>query len=317
MRYWIAPCFIGLFVCSAAFANHGPGASGGGSATFSGETLAPGKFELSLREDYTQFEHFSRSAAENRARIGGDFDALDRGFITTAELGYGVTEDFQIGASIGYYIGHDFRGADLEDDGSIETSTTNPDGLTDLALLGKYRLLRGRPGNLALIGGVVIPTGRASVGLRNGEGLSPTDQPGTGRWGIPLGLAYSRFLTSRVTVDASVLYTYRFEKDGFKVGDRLDTGLALAYRFTESIKSFPQYSVFAELNDVYLFNDREDGVNDPNSGSNTLYVTPGVRVRFNPTASLTVAPSFPVVEDLNGDQGKVDFKLAITVTFGF
>jgi hypothetical protein len=228
-----------------------------------------------------------------------------------------VTEDFQVGGSIGYYIGHDFRGADLQEDGSIETSTTNPDGLTDLALLAKYRLLRGRPGNLSVIGGVVAPTGRSSVALRNGERLSPTDQPGTGRWGIALGLAYSRFLTPRVTVDASVLYTYRFEKDGFKVGDRLDTGLALAYRLTESILSFPQYSLFAELNDVYLFNDRVEGVNDPNSGSNTLYVTPGLRVRFNPNASLTVAPSFPVVEDLNGDQGKVDFKLAITLNLGF
>src|SRR3954462_379915 len=96
-----------------AVASHGPGASGGGSATISGETLLPGRFELSLREDYTQFEHFSKSAAEKRARTGGDFDALDRGFITSAELAYGVTEDLQISAALGYYIGHDFRGADL------------------------------------------------------------------------------------------------------------------------------------------------------------------------------------------------------------
>jgi hypothetical protein len=317
MRYALAPCLIVLFFASTSFANHGPGASGGGSATISGETLLPGKFELSLREDYAQFEHFSKSAAENRARAGGDFDALDRGFITSAELAYGVTEDLQIGASLGYFIGHDFRGADLQDDGSVETSTTNPDGLTDLALIGKYRLLRGRPGNLALIVGVIVPTGRSSVALKNGERLSPTDQPGTGRWGLPVGFGYSRFLTPHLTIDASILYTFRFEKDDFKVGDRLDTGIALAYRLTESVQSFPQYSVFAEVNDVYLFNDRVQDENDPNSGSNTLYITPGFRVRFNPTASLTVAPSFPVIEDLNGDQGKVDFKLAITLSLSF
>jgi hypothetical protein len=152
------------------------------------------------------------------------------------------------------------------------------------------------------------------VALRSAEQLSPTDQPGTGRWGLPVGFAYSRFLTSHLTIDASALYTFRFEKDDFKVGDRLDLGLAFAYRLTESIKAFPQYSVFAELNDVYLFNDRGDGENDPNSGSNTLYITPGFRVRFSPQMSLTVAPSFPVVEDLNGDQGKVEFKLAVTFT---
>jgi hypothetical protein len=317
MRYLVAPSLIVLFFASTALANHGPGASGGGSATISGETLLPGRFELSLREDYAQFEHFSRSGAENRARIGGDFDALDRGFITSAELAYGVTEDLQIGASLGYFIGHDFRGADLQADGSIETSTTNPDGLTDLVLTAKYRLLRGRPGNLALVVGVVIPTGRATAALVSGEQLSPTDQPGTGRWGLPIGFGYSRFLTANLTMDASVLYTFRFEKDDFKVGDRLDTGLALAYRLTESVKTFPQYSVFAELNDVYLFNDRFQGQNEANSGSNTVYVTPGVRVRFSPAASLTVAPSFPVIEDLNGDQGKVDFKLAITLSLSF
>ncbi len=317
MRYTTALSLIIFLIAPGARANHGPGASGGGSATISGETLLQGHFEFSLREDYSQFEHFSKSAAENRARAGGDFDALARGFITTAEFAYGITDDFQISASIGYFIGHEVRGADLEDDGSVNTSTTNPDGLTDLALIGKYRLLQGQPGNLAIVAGVIIPTGRSSVALHNGESLSPTDEPGTGRWGIPFGFGYSRFLTPHITVDASVLYTLRFQRDDFKVGDRLDFGLAFAYRLTDSIKTFPQYSVFAELNDVYLFNDRDHGQNDPNSGSNTLYITPGMRVRFNPTMSLTVAPSFPIIEDLNGDQGKVEFKLAVTFSLSY
>jgi hypothetical protein len=199
----------------------------------------------------------------------------------------------------------------------VDTSTTNPDGLTDLAIIGKYRLLQGKPGNLSVLAGVIVPTGRGNVALRSGEALSPTDEPGTGRWGLPFGFGYSRFLTSHLTVDASAFYTLRFQKDHFKVGDRLDLGLAFAYRLTESIKTFPQYSVFLELNDVYLFNDRDHGVNDPNSGSNTLYITPGLRVRFNPTMALTVAPSFPVIEDLNGDQGKVDFKMAVTFSLSY
>ena len=80
----------------------------------------------------------------------------------------------------------------------------------------------------------------------------------------------------------------------FKVGDRFDTGVALAYRLTESIKTFPQYSVFAELNDVQLMRDEDGGVEDPNSGSNTLYLTPGGRIRFNKNWALTVAPSLPI-----------------------
>ena len=147
--------------------------------------------------------------------------------------------------------------------------------------------------------------------------LSPTDAPGTGRFGLPVGLAYSRFLTSRVTIDASVAYTVRFEKDDFKVGNRLDAGVALAYRLTESIQDFPNYSVFVELNDVYLAKDRDHGDLDPNSGSNTLYVTPGFRVRLDPHSALTIAPSFPVYQDVNGDQGKVEFKAALIYSLSF
>ena len=40
-----------LILSVTARANHGPGASGGGNATVSGETLKPGRFEISLRED--------------------------------------------------------------------------------------------------------------------------------------------------------------------------------------------------------------------------------------------------------------------------
>ena len=52
---------------STALANHGPGTSGGGSATAPGETLKRGRFDLSLREDYTQFQHINRAGAERRA----------------------------------------------------------------------------------------------------------------------------------------------------------------------------------------------------------------------------------------------------------
>lgn len=313
----LAACLVAALLPATARANHGPGASGGGTYTLSGETLKEGHFELSFREDYSQFEHFSRPAAEQRAREGGDFDALDRGFLTSAEFGYGLTDDLQVGGSLGYFVGRGFIGSEAQEDGSVETSTANPEGLTDLALTAKYRVMRGQPGNLAVLVGVVLPTGRSDVRLRNGERLTPTDQPGTGRFGLPVGLGYSRFLSPRVTLDASVAYTVRFEKDQFKVGDRFDAGVALAYRLTESIRAFPQISVFAELNDVYLMKDRAHGESDPNSGGNTLYVTPGFRVRFNANSSLTLAPSFPVLQDLNGDQGKVDFKVAVSYTMSF
>ena len=307
-------------VASVVFAagargNHGPGASGGGNATISGETLKPGSYELTLREDFAAFQPFNFNQAAERARHGGDFDALNHGFIMTVDLAVGVMPDLQIGLSTGYFIGRDFQSASLQPNGSVEHSNANPTGLTDLLITGKYRVLKGAPGNLAIVAGVKIPSGRNDVHLANLEKLSPTDQPGTGAWDFPVGLAYSRFLTPKLTIDASVMYTFRTQRDYFKVGDRIDGGVALAYRLTDRITDFPQFSVFAEVNDVYLIKDKNRGVKDPNSGSNTVYLTPGMRIRFNKNLALTVAPSFPMYQVDYGDQGKVRFKMAVSLSY--
>jgi hypothetical protein len=298
-----------------AYANHGPGASGGGSATISGETLKPESYELTLREDFAAFEPFSTAQSIARARRGGDFDSLNHGFITSVDLAYGLMPDLQIGLTTGYFIGRDFKSASLQPDGSVTTADANPNGLTDLLLAGKYRLLKGQPGNLSIVAGVKIPTGRTDVHLSNTERLSPTDSPSTGGWDFPIGLCYSRFLTPKITVDASVLYTFRTQRNYVKVGDRIDAGAALAYRITDKIKDFPQFSVFAEVNDVYLMKDKDHGEKDSNSGSNTVYLTPGARLRFSKNVSLTVAPSFPVYQVDYGDQGKVRFKMAVGLSF--
>src|SRR5262245_35767648 len=232
----LAVVFIMAF-SSPLRANHGPGTSGGGSSTVSGETLKPGQIDLSLRVDYTKFENISRAGAERTALRSGEFDALDDATITTVGISYGLIGDIQLSAAIGYYWGRNFVDAESEDGIEAESATADPEGLTDLSLSAKWRIIKGAPGNVALIGGVIAPTGRDDVRLSNGELLEPSSQPGTGAWAFQAGIAYSRFLTSRVTIDASGIYTFRTEHDGFEVGDRADLGVALAYRLTESIRS--------------------------------------------------------------------------------
>ena len=131
-------------------------------------------------------------------------------------------------------------------------------------------------------------------------------------------MGYSRFLTSQLTTDLGAVYTLRTEYDGFKVGDRLDLGVALAYRLTPSIRQFPNWSVFGEANAVWIGKDHSDEEGDnPNSGGWTIYLTPGVRVRFNEQVAFTFAGSVPVSQDLNGDQIESRFKLAASLSFSF
>jgi hypothetical protein len=298
-------------------AHHGPGTSGGGSSTISGETLKRGSWELDLREDYTSFERFSRDEAESHASRAGEFDALDQSFVTSLTLSYGVTDDFQLAATTGYYYASNFVNAELGPADEIESGTADPAGLLDLWLSVKYRVMQGQPGNLALVGGIKLPIGRDDVRLDNGERLEPSSQPGSGAWDFQGGLAYSRFLTSRWTIDASVLYTFRTTNDDFKVGDRFDGGMALAYRITEDIGRFPQWSVFGELNSVWVQKDHPGEGSNPNTGGVTVFVTVGGRVRFSPRVALTLAPALPVYQDLNGDQAKTQFKAAATLSFSF
>lgn len=297
-----------------ALANHGPGTSGGGSSTASGETLKQGRFDLSLRTDFTQFDSFTRAEAGQKAIVNGECDSLDRALVQSASLSYGITDDFQVGAQIGYYWGDNFVSAEDDGAGGAEIATADPRGLTDLWLQAKYRVMHGAAGHLALIGGVKLPTGDDDEKLSNGERLEPSSQPGTGAVDFQLGAAYSRYLTSRITLDASTIYTLRGEHDDFQVGDRFDAGLALAWRATESVQTFPNLSLSAEVFGVWLDKDQDDGTDNDQTGGTTIYFSPGVRERFNDKLAVSLAPAFPIYQDQNGDQVESDYKLSATVS---
>jgi hypothetical protein len=307
-----------LLACApVARGNHGPGTSGGGTTTSSGELLKKGQFELALRTDYTQFENVSRAEAEARALVSGEFDAIDRSVIETASISYGVCDSFQLGASFGYYWGSNFVDAESDGMGGAESATADPDGITDLWLSGKFRLMHGSAGHLAAIGAVKFPVGDDDEKLSNGEPLEPSSQPSSGAFDYQLGLAYSRYLSSRVTLDASAAYTLRTEHDEFQVGDRADAGIACAYRFTEDVRSFPNVSVSLELLGVWLDKDEDGGVANENSGGETLYVAPGARVRFDEHIAFAIAPAFPLAQDLNGDQVETEWKASAVLSATF
>src|SRR6185436_19222649 len=107
--------------------------------TQSGETLKPGKFSVELRTDYTEFEHLSSAQLAGKAAQAGSFDLLDRSFVSTIGVSYGVVENFQLGLTLGYYEAVNAREAEFDaGTGDTEILTFDPDGLTDLWLTGKY-----------------------------------------------------------------------------------------------------------------------------------------------------------------------------------
>ncbi len=58
------------------------------------------------------------------------------------------------------------------------------------------------------------------------------------------------------------------------------------------------------------------GVSDPNSGGNTVYLSPGVRVSVNNVSGF-VSFGIPVVNNLNGLQSEPDYRVLTGITAGF
>jgi hypothetical protein len=313
-----AAALVCVLPAALAKANHGPGTSGGGASTISGETLKEGMASLDFRFDYTNFRSVSETEAAAKAAQSGGFDSLDNAMVYTLSFSYGIMEDWQVGVQTGYYVGQHFISADPNEMGDIDVGTANPKGLMDTWFTTKYRVLKGAPGNLALVAGVKAPTGEHDDHLSNGELLEASSQPGTGAVDFQFGAAYSRYLTTNLTMDVSGLYTIRTQHDGFKVGDRADLGLALAYRLTDDIKELPNLSLFGEVLGVWIGKDHSSAEgNNPNSGGWTMYLSPGVRCRFTQRLSTTVAVLLPVLQDLNGSQVKQEFRITAGVTWTF
>jgi hypothetical protein len=282
--------------------------------TIAGETLRKGGWSVELRSEWTEFEDVSIAEAEQAALEHGSFDALGRSWVNQLSLSYGLTDDLELGVQLGYYDGDDFIDAHLHG-GVPSTDTGDPSGLMDTWVTAKWRVVRGAPGHLALIAGVKLPTGDDDEQLDGGHDLEPSSAPGSGAVDYQAGVAYSRYLTPRVTLDASGLYTLRTEHDDFEVGDRADLGLALNYRLTEDVRAPDNWSVFGELNGVWLGKDEEDGDANENSGGETLYLSLGARDRIDEHLSVSVAPSVPVLQDVNGEQVETDWRVGVTLTW--
>lgn len=299
----------------SALLNHGPSTTGGGTSTISGETLAQGRWSLDWRTDWTDYESVSVAEAEAKAAVHDEFDALGSSLVSTLAIAYGLTADFQISAQAGWYQGSDFIDAEADGLGGAESAGGDPSGMTDLWLNGKYRLMKGSRGNLAVLAGVKLPTGADGETLDNGEVLEPSSQPGSGATDFQAGLGYSRFLSASTTFDASAVYTVRGEQDDFTVGDRLDLGLAVAHRLSGGGAAEPGWTVFGEALAVVLSKDEEGSAANENSGGTILFLSPGVRYRCQNGVAIALAPSIPVSQDWNGEQIKTDLKLTFTVSF--
>lgn len=306
--------------------DHGPGTSGGGLMTQSGEVLKPGATSLSLRIDYTSYQRLDETQIQNKtmSMLGGahvHFDAVRWSMIETIELAVGATEDLQFGFAFGWYRANNVREGHIHGNGTYGFHDFGDvSGMTDQWVTSKYRVMKGEDGSLAFVGGIKFPFGDDNETDEGGTGNSPLDpglQPGSGAFDFQLGVAYSIYLSQAVSFDTSLAYTYRTRGDGNKIGDLAMFGVALSYRFTESVLVFPQPAAFLELNVRNLQRNKEDSQTEDNSGGTAVFVSPGFRLGFSERVSFTIAIQIPVVQALHEEQQLTKFKVSTGITISF
>lgn len=194
-----------------------------------------------------------------------------------------------------------------------QQATRKASGLGDIATLGRYEIFersrRGYTARGAVFAGVEWPTGAD----QDSDGLGTLPKPvqlGSGSFDPVFGTVWTAQWLS-VQVDADLSYQRNTEANGFKFGDTLAQNASLQYRLWPRTlgAGVPSYLYgVLEINNLYQAKNEAAGIKDQDSGGYQLFLTPGLQWVAK-RAVLELAAQLPVVQELNGNALKTDWRL--------
>ncbi len=257
-----------------------------------------GGFQVAL--DWTRLDQ-SQGAGE-------DFEEQVRNSLV-ATISYGWHERLTFVAQVPYTFNH------LTEGDEVETA----DGMGDPAFFVYVRLWSsefnsglGRRAWISAVVSVKTPWGKNDV-TQDGERLDEHVQPGTGATNLSGGLTGLYLLDEKSSLYASTAYTGTGRNDfGYKYGDNVQVNFVYDRKLTEWLDGV------LELNFLDAKRDQVDalGVPDPDTGGQTLYVTPRVGINVVRGLVARAGVQIPVWENLNGRQDvKPAFTAGLTYVF--
>ncbi|MBX3721067.1 MAG: hypothetical protein KF713_04445 [Turneriella sp.] len=336
---------------SLVYADHGPGTTGATGSVIMPDTIERHHFALSLMQSFTSYAEYPdvalSDATQKMKTAGSHIDTLSLGSISNMTLGYGILSWLDASATIGWYYGRRLREGVLDSNTAYKLiDAGNVAGLTDLWLNGKAKFYSGGGWNLAALGGVKLPTGNMagaseSVALNSlpaaqvtggnipqpnfhvvaGAGgtdqfsLDPSATPGSGSVDFMAGLAASKQFADVFTLTASGSYIYRGYYKTYKVGDRIDGGVALSFRAFDVDRT--KLFTFTELTARYMMKSRDHEETIVNSGGLIAFWAIGMRLSLPHELGCFVSKEFPVLQMLNEPQQKLDGRFNFGVNWAF
>jgi hypothetical protein len=172
----------------------------------------------------------------------------------------------------------------------------------DLRLTGRYQVPIGAQEHGAATGGVLfglkLPTGRTGVANGDGEVAERSLQPGSGTTDAILGAFYHRQLADQQSsVFAQVQLQHALKlHDDFAPGAQLTLDLGYARRLGEKLSGLVQ------LNAVVKRRDRGGQAEPEDSGSRSLFLSPGLSYDVNERMRVYAFFQQPLRQSVNGVQ---------------
>jgi hypothetical protein len=305
---------IGLWAGNA-FASHGAVSVTSGHTgpitTVGASTLGSGDLGIDLQSEYISFDQFSTAELLGFAETDREIHDVDYLLIYYIGLSYGVTDGTTVHLRLPYFYRNDISESEPPDEIHHHGDAK---GFGDLSVYVHQKLYDtpSRDFSVTLLAGLEMPTGKTNDRDDHGETFEAEFLPGSGSWDPSLGLAMTKRI-GQIAVDGNVFYTLVTEgTQDTDLGDIFAYNLAVSYR---ALKAPLTLDIFAELNGIWRDKEETDGHKDPDSGGNTIFFSPGLKVGVWKGVMFYGSYSIPIAEDLNGIQNETDYRLVFGLNF--
>lgn len=321
-----------LAYSSMALADHGSMGFGIGTAspivTQTGVTLPTGMWAGGVITQYIDFKSTSDQQLLAAQQSNGDVHSVYTYLQPSLFAAYGVTDDLSLGLRIPYVLrsGVHSPSGEAGEEGNTINHLGDPSGFGDVSLFGQYRFFHTQDNlnHASFVVGLKTPTGATGVKTTLGDPFELHHQPGSGSWDPSFGLSFTRAM-GQFSFDSSVLYTIATQgAQQTNLGDVFDYNIAVSYAFGAPARNAlfassnnAPWTAVLELNGTRREHQKASGVSDPNSGGNTLYISPGVRYSGGKSWNTALSFGVPIVNDPNGYQTNPDYRIVYRFVVAF
>lgn len=318
---------------NAARADHGSLGFGIGTAspiiTQTGVTLPVGMWAGGVITQFTRFDSASDAKLLDLGNTYGDVHSVKSLLIPSTFAAYGVTDNLTLGIRFAGVLRDGLRSPGGHH-GDEVIRQGNPAGFGGVSLFSQYRFFQTADNlnHLSLVVALKTASGTTHVQGLNHEGererLETHAQPSGGAWNPAVGFSYTRAM-GKVSFDSNILYTVATKgAQKTDLGDLFDYNAALSYAFVGMARNNlfvgsnnAPWTGVLELNGTWQDRQTTAGISNPNSGSNIVYVSPGIRYSGGKNWNTALSIGTPIVKDISGYQTPPDYRITYRVVFAF